>query len=293
MRNFFSFVTLTFLLVNTSGCAKDNSTVAGESTPAVASSSADQVMATVNGKQIKESEFKAAMFPPMNQGNETSAKVEEFYNKMSKEEKRRYLDAYIDQQLIRQEGEKNKVEDSAEFKSTMSQVKEKVIFEIIMIDYLKDKIKEEDVKKYYDDYSAKVKNSFDLKLSYILVKTEAKANEIKDSLSKGQKFADLAKKFSEDKSSKAKGGDLGFLSIETMARLGLVEGVYNLKKGEVSNPISTEAGWSIVKVEDKRTTKIPSYEQAKDEIQRMLIQQLQMQYLQNLRSNAKIEIKLD
>ena len=315
MKNFFSLIVFTFLLISASGCAKENendkvvdnqssepSVKSAENNPTETKStkisksvdkSVDQVIAVVNGKEIKESEFKNTILAPVKQSGVDDAKLEEIYSKMSNEDKRKYLDMYVDQKLITLDGEKSKLEDSIEFKATMAQLKDKVIFEMTMINYLKDKVKEEDVKKFYDDFVAKSKARFDLKLSRILVKTEEKAQQIKDSLAKGQKFSDLAKKLSEDKSSKAKGGDLGLLSIEAISKLGLVEGVYSLKKGEVSNPINTEAGWNIVKLEDKKQATIPSYEKAKDDIQRILVQQLQMQYVKELRAAAKVEIKLD
>ncbi len=313
IKNLFSLIVFTFLLVSASGCAKENETdkvIANKSSESSESSdksaennstklvkqvnkSVDQVIAVVNGKDIKESEFKNTILSPVKQSGVDNEQIEEIYSKITSEEKRKYLDMYIDQKLIALDGEKSKLQDSIEFKTTMAQLKEKVIFEMTMMSYLKDKIKEEDVKKFYDNFVTKSKGRFDLKLSRILVKTEEKAQQIKDFLAKGQKFSDLAKKFSDDKSSKAKGGDLGLLSIEAISKLGLVEGVYNLKKGEISNPISTEAGWNIVKLEDKKEVTIPAYDKAKEDIQRILSQQLQMQYVKELRAAAKVEIKLD
>ncbi len=132
-------------------------------------------------------------------------------------------------------------------------------------------ISEDEMKSYFDEN----KDSFDqpeqVKASHILVKDEKTANEVKKKLSDGEKFADLAKEYSTDTASKEDGGSLGYFSKEDMVQE-FSDAAFNLKVGAISNPVKTEYGYHIIKVTDKKEAQDANYEDSKDEIKQLLLE---------------------
>ena len=69
------------------------------------------------------------------------------------------------------------------------------------------------------------------------------------------------------------------------------DAAYQLKEGEISNPVQTQFGWHIIKVEEKRTRPLPTFDQVKDTIISQLTQQKAKQTLKDLHNAAKIDVK--
>ena len=102
-------------------------------------------------------------------------------------------------------------------------------------------------------------------------KTDAEVAEIKkkaedilvQAKKKGANFEDLAKKYSEDPGSKAKGGDLGWL-LQGQTVPEFEKAAFSLNKGEVSDLIKTQYGFHIIKVLDKETAHTKTFDEVKD-----------------------------
>lgn len=131
---------------------------------------------------------------------------------------------------------------------------------LAIIDYAKTKIKDKEIKKYYDDVLKE-----DIKLSHILVsfnsdlstseeqeakeKIEDIINTLKSADDIEKTFKELAKKYSEDTKTKENGGDLGFVNSSNInyTYSSLLDEAYKLKDGEYSNSaIKTEAGYHVI-----------------------------------------------
>lgn len=140
------------------------------------------------------------------------------------------------------------------------------------------KITEEEMKTYFEQN----KDSFDqkeqVKASHILVKDEAAAKKVKEELDNGKDFAELAKKYSTDKSNAAAGGDLGYFGKGEMAEE-FEKAAFSLKVDEISEPVKTEFGYHIIKVSDKKAAKAAKYEDHKKEIKEKLMdEKIQAEY---------------
>ncbi|MBX9924764.1 MAG: peptidyl-prolyl cis-trans isomerase, partial [Hyphomicrobiaceae bacterium] len=117
--------------------------------------------------------------------------------------------------------------------------------------------------------------------------SEDKAKEIADKLGKGGDFAALAKENSKDPGSKDDGGMLGFFGRGQMVPA-FEEAVFKLKKGEVSPPVKSQFGFHIIKLEDRREKKLPSFDEVKDRILNSMIQQKAQEVANGLRGKAQI-----
>lgn len=200
---------------------------------------------------------------------------DEFYNEMKERVGKTVLRDLIDQKVL---SEKYKVTDEeidreierikeaygTQYDLIVQQNGENVIREMIKLDLLRTKaaiedikVKDEELKEYYENYKPKVR------ASHILVKDEKTAKEVKAKLDKGEDFAKLAKEYSQDPGSASNGGDLGWFGPGKMVKE-FEDAAYQLKVGEVSDPIKTDYGYHIIKVTDKEKKK--SFNEMKDEI---------------------------
>lgn len=127
-------------------------------------------------------------------------------------------------------------------------------------------------------------------VSNIVLQTEAQALEVLKALKSGQAFEQLAKDRSID-SSRANGGNLGWvLPNQLIAPLASV--VVNLRPGAIAvAPIATQAGWQVIKLNDKRKFEPPSLEESKPQLVRSLLTNHRAEYVQKLLKSAKIESK--
>src|SRR3972149_11399986 len=96
----------------------------------------------------------------------------------------------------------------------------------------------------------------EVRARHILVPTEAEAKAVLDEIKKGTDFAELAKQKSKDPGAAAEGGDLGYFAKEQMVPE-FAEAAFKMNKGQISEPVKTQFGWHVIKVEDKRTKTVP------------------------------------
>ena len=122
---------------------------------------------------------------------------------------------------------------------------------------------------------------------HILVDTEDEAKEIQERLKKGEDFATVAKEKSKDPN--AEGGDLGFFARGQMLKP-FEDAAFALEVGKISDPVQTQFGWHIIKVEEKRDRPLPTFDQVKEAIIAQLMQQKAQEAVTGLHDAAKIEV---
>ena len=109
-----------------------------------------------------------------------------------------------------------------------------------------------------------------------------------DRLKKGEDFSKIANELTEDPSGKANGGDLGYFSKEQMVPE-FSEVAFKLDKGQVSDPVKTQFGWHVLKVEDKRQRQAPAFDTVRDQVEQFAVRKAQVDLVTKLRADAKIE----
>jgi peptidyl-prolyl cis-trans isomerase C len=239
---------------------------------------ADPVVAKVNGTEIKESDLKSAeedigsQLPPM-----------------SPEAKKEYLTTYVaDMILVSKAAEAKKLGDTDDFKKKLALARTKLLMEALLQSEAKAAITDEAMKKVYADAIKDIGNEQEVSARHILVESEDEAKTIASDLKKGGDFAAIAKEKSKDPGSKESGGDLGFFSKDQMVPE-FAEAAFKLDKGQVSDPVKSQFGWHVIRVDDKRAKQPPSFEQVKDQIENFVQRKAQAELIQKLRAEGKIE----
>ena len=200
------------------------------------------------------------------------------------------VDQLVMEELLVQEATKQKLADDPELKQQLAMVERSLMASTVVRRMLSQSApSEETIKKEYETAVAAMKGK-EYKASHILVDTEDKAKEIIAELKKdNSKFAELAKSKSSD-SSAANGGDLGWFSPSMMVPP-FAQAVAKLEKGKFSQePVQSPFGWHVILLEDSREATPPSMDELKPQIQQMLQSKMLNDYLEKLKSAAKVEV---
>jgi peptidyl-prolyl cis-trans isomerase C len=170
----------------------------------------------------------------------------------------------------------------------MAFVRNKLLMETLLQDIGKAAATPDALKKAYDDAAKNMGNEQEVRARHILVPTEDEAKAVLAEIKKGTDFAELAKQKSKDPGAAAEGGDLGYFGKDQMVPE-FAEVAFKLDKGQVSDPVKTQFGWHIIKVEDKRIKPVPSFDQVKEQVVTYVQRKAQADFIHGLQANAKIE----
>jgi peptidyl-prolyl cis-trans isomerase C len=237
----------------------------------------DPVVARVNGVDIRQSDLAFA--------------EEEIGGNMPTippEQKRDYLINYlVDVIVLSQAAEKQNFADRPDVKRRLTFDRSRLLMESLLQDAGKASLSEDAERKVYEEAVKQVKNEEEVHARHILVPTEDEAKAILAQLKGGADFATLAKEKSKDPGS-AEGGDLGYFTKDQMVPE-FAEVAFKLGKGQLSDPVKTQFGWHIIKVEDKRIRPTPTFEQVKPQIENYVAHRAQAELVDNLRKSATVE----
>lgn len=121
------------------------------------------------------------------------------------------------------------------------------------------------VEKAYEDRYANAKGPEEYKAAHILVDTEDEAKALVESLTGGADFAELAKEKSTGPSG-PNGGDLGWFGLGRMVPE-FEQAVVTMNIGDVSEPVQTQFGWHVIKLNEKRELPKPTLDEVRAQIE--------------------------
>lgn len=159
--------------------------------------------------------------------------------------------------------------------------------------YDKVKLSEEEIAEYYKENKEVFIKDEEYHLRHILVETLEEAETVLEKIRGGADFAELAKEKSLCPSGK-QGGDLGFIARGITIKL-FEDAAFVLKPGEISEVVKTQVGYHVIKLEEISPERQKTLEEAKVEIEFILLPEKQKQaftrWLSSLRDEANVQIK--
>jgi len=196
----------------------------------------------------------------------------------------------INIELLAQDAVKQGLDKTPENQIRIHEHRQNLLAELLIADYLvKNLITEDQLRAEYERQlkSLGAGNLEQYRLSVIASPSDSEAASIIAQIKSGEPFAKVAKQKSIDPS-KDQGGQTGWvLPAQVNPSIALV--MANLPKGGMSStPIQTPNGWYIIKVEEKRPFKAPTFEETKNQVRVNLVQQRQAEIIGALRDKAKI-----
>jgi peptidyl-prolyl cis-trans isomerase C len=254
-----------------SACSKNNSSSETQA------SASDPVVARVNGVDIKQSDLTLAE-------EDLGADMQG----VSPEARREHLISYLaDIIMVTQAADKKKLSDNPEFKRRLAFLRNKLLMGYELQEEAKSAVNDEALHQTYNDAVKSMGGQEEVRARHILVETEDEAKSLLDQIKGGADFATLAKEKSKDPGA-AEGGDLGYFTKDQMVPE-FADVAFKMYPGQLSNPVKTQFGWHIIKVEDKRAKQPPEFDKVKDQIEAYLARKSQTEFIGKLRQSAKIE----
>lgn len=237
-----------------------------------------KTVATINGIAITEADMKLA-----------EDEIGRDLGNLPESTKRRVLVEFlIENNLFAKAAETAKLTQGNAFEDRMKYWRNRALRDAYFEKEINNSIGEAAAKAYYDDQIKALKPKEEVQARHILVDTEELAKELKAKIEGGADFATLAKENTKDPGTKDDGGMLGYFAQGQMVP-SFEQAAFALKKGEVSNPVKSQFGWHLIKVEDRRQKPPPSFEDVKERILASMLHQRAQAVAAKLREDAKIE----
>src|SRR5437762_1499629 len=237
----------------------------------------DPVLAKVNGSDIRQSDVTLAeeeLAPSLAQMDPATKKDN-------------VLSFLIDLRIVAKAAEDKKLENTDDFKKRLAFTRSRLLMDNLLATKGKAATTDDAMKKVYEEASKQITGEQEVHARHILVESEDDAKAVKVELDKGADFAELAKKKSKDPGA-SDGGDLGFFTKEQMVpEFSAV--AFALEPGKISDPVKSQFGWHIIKVEEKRSRQAPGFDQVKGQIETYVTRKAQADYVAKLREAAKVE----
>jgi peptidyl-prolyl cis-trans isomerase C len=186
-------------------------------------------------------------------------------------------------ELLVREAKKKNLDKSADLKTQMELASQTVLVRAYVQDWIKNNpVPEAELRKEYDTIKTQIGDK-EYKVAHILVEKEDDAKAVITDLQKGQKFEDIAKERSKDPGSKDRGGDLDWNAPANFVKP-FSEAMVKTEKGKFTpQPVQTQFGWHVIRVEDVRAAKVPPFEEVKPQLSQRMQAQWLDRYLRDLR----------
>lgn len=189
-----------------------------------------------------------------------------------------------------QEAVKKGIDKNPDVVAQLELQRETLIINAYLQDFLRSNpINDDAMRKEYENAKT-LAGAKEYKVRHILVKDEAEAKQIIAQLKKSPaSFDKLAAEKSLDTGSKNRGGDLDWGAPARYVKP-FGDAVVKLKKGQTTDtPVQTQFGWHVIRLDDERATKIPPFEEVKNNLQQQMQQQAVQKQVAELRAKAKVE----
>lgn len=244
--------------------------------------SAKPAVATVNGTPISQADYDVYVKSLLQGKPQTE---------LTAEQKAQVLDEMITMQLVSTQAVKDGLEKDSDIAARLEVLRMRVLADAESQKFLKGKEPTDaELHAEYDSAIASMDKT-EYHARHILVDSKEKAEAALKKIKGGAKFEDVAKAESSD-NSKTSGGDLGWFTLARMVKP-FGDAVKGLKKGQMTpEPVQTQFGWHIIKLEDTRDVAPPPFDQVKAQVTNGVIQKKLQAYVADLKKDAKIEKKM-
>jgi peptidyl-prolyl cis-trans isomerase C len=239
-----------------------------------------QNVAIVNGKAVPKTRLTTLLQQASRSGQPVSPEMEA-----------RARDEIVLREIFAQESEKRGLGATADYKAQLELLRQTVLIRELFNDFqAKNPVTDADARAEYEKVKANASGT-EYHARHILVEKEEDARRLIADLKSGAKFEDVAKKNSKDPGSAENGGDLDFAKPDAyVPEFG--KAMAALKKGEMTmEPVKTQFGYHIIKLEDTREAQFPAFDEVKAQLMQRITQSKVQDFQDKLKNSAKTDYK--
>ncbi|NLM12547.1 MAG: peptidylprolyl isomerase [Epulopiscium sp.] len=243
----------------------------------------NKVLAIVDGREIKRSDVFSLM-------QSLGQRAVQFSTPQGQ---RQLLSEIIAQELLYSEALENGFEKEEGFVVVLEQMKKSLLMQYAANKLMSSvSVDDEEVRAYFEANKAMFSQPKTVAASHILVDTEKEAMKILDEINNGLEFSDAARQYSRCPS-KDSGGALGEFSQGKMVPE-FEQAAFSMEVGEISQPIQTQFGYHIIKVDKINEAKESSFEDVKDEVKNQCLfskqQKIYLEKQEELKEKYSVKI---
>jgi len=256
-------------------------TVAALSAALLPMTASAQNIATVNGKPVPKSRVDLLIGQVTKTGQQ----------QRTPELEAQVKDEVVLREIFMQEAARRGIPASADYQAQMELAKQSILIRELFADYAKKSpVSDADAMAEYEKFKA-ANSGNEFKARHILVEKEEDAKALIAQIKAGAKFEDLATKNSKDPGSAANGGDLDWANGGSYVPE-FSQSLAKLQKGEMTaEPVKTQFGFHIIRLDDTRTATFPAFDDVKPQIMQRLAQQKLAAFQAELKTKAKTDYK--
>ncbi|WP_255534672.1 peptidylprolyl isomerase [Polynucleobacter sp. JS-Polo-80-F4] len=238
--------------------------------------------ASVNGAIITNDMVEQGIKVAISQGQKDSPEL-----------RKMVIEKYVEVLLLSQQAEKDGLANSEKANTQLMMIRQNYLADLELSTYMaKNPITDADIQAEYNKEISSLGPQgmiTEYKVSDIAVASEADAQAALARIKKGESFDKVAKSVSLAPN-KVQGGAVGWVQAGQVGPQ-LASALASLSKGQVTAPIQMQQGWYLMKLEDKKSSKPPSFEQAKQAIRAGMTQRKQFEFLSQIAKDAKIVVQ--
>jgi peptidyl-prolyl cis-trans isomerase C len=248
--------------------------------PAAAPVDPNAVLATVNGHNITEADLALA-----------ESDLDPQFSRLPQEQRRAAaLSAVIEIRLLSDKAVADGLDKQPDFQRRMEFLKQRALHSALVESEVAAKVTDEEIRARYDKEIAATPPANEVHARHILVKTKEEADAIVKQLDGGADFQKLANEHTTDPSGKTSGGDLGYFAAGQMVPE-FEKAAFALEVGAFTKePVQSQFGWHIIKLEDKRAQQPPAFDQVKEQFRSLVLREKYFALAKSLRDAAKVEV---
>ena len=242
----------------------------------------DVTVAKVDGKPLWKSEVarEAVAQGLIGEGETLDVKSELF---------QRVLDEVVDQKLLAAEAIRRGLDKSPAAQRRLAAARERILGDMVVEGAVNSAVNETAIQALYQEQLNLNRRGDEYRARQIVTPDQASAEAIRKQLASGGSFDKLAAEHSSDAETKSSGGDLGYFTPDVMpAAYGKV--LWGAKPGQVLGPFQSDAGWVLLKVEDRRKQAPPTLDSSRPQIVRFLTYAQVGDLLKALRGKGRVQL---
>jgi peptidyl-prolyl cis-trans isomerase C len=238
------------------------------------------VVATVGGEAITEADLS---FAAEDLGQELA--------NIPPEDRRAFLvTVLIDMKVMAQAGRQAGLDQTDIFKQRQRYLEDRALRRAYFSDVIAATVTEETVRAAYDQFLTTFVPQEEVHARHILVATKEEAEAVKAELATGKAFEVIAMEKSLDPGGAQNGGDLGFFTRGMMVQPFEDAAFALTEPGQISDPIETQFGWHIIKLEEKRQSAPPAFEELAQQLQQQVLFEAFDEKVGGLKKSLTIDI---
>ena len=198
------------------------------------------------------------------------------------------LESVIVAKMLTLYGRRLKLENDPRVKRQLKRAEDALVRDVYLGDLVRKQITDKILKDEYKILSKRNEGIEEVRARHVLLQTEAKAKEIINFINTGQNFAELAKKYSIGRTA-SRGGDLNYFKRDEMVKP-FSDAAFALKVGQITQkPVKSDFGWHVIKLEDRRKRKMPTFEKMRPMLRQKVGQKFSNQVVSELLAQTKVQ----